>query len=65
MATAISCDEHEWELRGVSFDRGASGTQNYECRRCMAVLDMEQPSSVPRPAAPSHSWGEGGQTPRS
>ena len=52
MATESACDDHEWELRGVNFDLGAGGTQNYECRLCMAVMATEQPSSVPRPDAP-------------
>lgn len=52
MATENACEEHEWELRGVSFEQGGSGTQNYECRRCMAVNATEQPSSVPHPDAP-------------
>jgi hypothetical protein len=53
MPTENACDDdHEWELRGVSFDLGSSGTQNYECRRCMAVMATEQPTSVPHPNTP-------------
>ena len=53
MATVSACgDDHEWELRGVSFDLGASGTQTFECRRCTAVMTTEQPTSVPHPEPP-------------
>jgi hypothetical protein len=53
MATESACGgDHEWELRGVSFDLGASGTQTFECRRCTAVMTTEQPTSVPHPEPP-------------
>jgi hypothetical protein len=48
MMAETPCD-HEWELRGVSFELETGGTHNYECRRCQAVMALEQPTSVPRP----------------